>query len=176
MRLVISSPARRPRRWIVALTAVAAMVALAAGVSGTAPRSNDAAGSQRRLGRRCGQLRAASAGETTARALCVTCHTLPPPNVLPRSVWLDEVSRMYLIAQGQTEPPGWTMNARAAVSLPPEWKAVADYYTAAAPERLKESAALAVTRWRAEVPPPDRSPCRGRATVARRGTRAAARL
>ena len=82
----------------------------------------------------------ASAGETTARALCVTCHTLPPPNVLPRSVWLDEVSRMYLIAQGQTEPPGWTMNARAAVTLPQEWKAVADYYTAAAPERLKEPA------------------------------------
>jgi hypothetical protein len=76
-------------------------------------------------------------GEAAAGTLCVTCHKLPPPNVLPRSVWLDEVSRMYLIAQGQTEPPGWTMNARAAVTLPPEWKAIADYYARAAPEQLE---------------------------------------
>jgi cytochrome c553 len=143
MRLVISSPARRPRRWIVALTAVAAMVALAAGVSGTAPDPMTLQAAQQPASADVAPATpatppAASAGETTARALCVTCHTLPPPNVLPRSVWLDEVSRMYLIAQGQTEPPGWTMNARAAVSLPPQWKAVADYYAAAAPERLKD--------------------------------------
>jgi hypothetical protein len=125
----------------VAVTACAAFGALALSVSGTMPGVETALraqqpGSSDPATATSAATAQASAGETTARALCATCHKLPPPNVLPRSVWLDEVSRMYLIAQGQAEPPGWTMNARTAVTLPPEWKAAADYYVAAAPERL----------------------------------------
>jgi FG-GAP-like repeat len=77
-----------------------------------------------------------ASGEAAAKVLCVTCHRLPPPNVLPKSVWRDEVARMYLIAQGQTEPPEWTTTAARAVTVPPDWQAVAEYYEAAAPERL----------------------------------------
>ena len=77
-----------------------------------------------------------SAGEAAARARCATCHTLPPPDVLPRPVWRDEIARMFLIQGGQPEPTGPRGTAARIVSLPAEWQSILKYYEARAPERL----------------------------------------
>ena len=78
-----------------------------------------------------------AAGEQAARAFCVACHAFPPPNVLPRHVWRDQVARMYLFMRNE-EAPATPGAAAAAVKLPPEWEAIADYYEATAPERLPD--------------------------------------
>ena len=77
-----------------------------------------------------------SAGEAAARARCATCHTVPPPDVLPRAVWRDEIARMFLIQGGQPEPTGPRGTAARIVSLPVEWQSIVKYYEARAPDRL----------------------------------------
>ena len=79
---------------------------------------------------------ALAAGEAAARAECGTCHTLPPPDVLPRYFWRDEIARMFLIKSGQPEPTGPRGTAARIVSLPVEWQSILKYYEARAPERL----------------------------------------
>ena len=83
----------------------------------------------------------AAAGEAAARATCATCHKLPPPDVLPRSTWRDEIARMFLIQQNQPEPIGPPGTAARMVTLPPDWQAIVSYYEANAPERLPQPAA-----------------------------------
>jgi len=68
-------------------------------------------------------------GEQAARRQCTTCHLFSPPDVLPRSLWRDEVLRMHLIMTGQ--PTDTRVEA-----LPPEMETIARYYESAAPERL----------------------------------------
>lgn len=75
-------------------------------------------------------------GEAAARIQCATCHLVPPPDVLPRSVWRNEVARMFLIRQNQPEPAGPAGTAARLVSLPPDWQAIANYYESKAPEHL----------------------------------------
>jgi hypothetical protein len=77
-----------------------------------------------------------TAGEAAARTECGTCHALPPPDVLPRSTWRDEIARMFLIKSGQPEPPGPRGTAARIVSLPVGWQSIVKYYEARAPERL----------------------------------------
>src|SRR4051794_5003808 len=44
--------------------------------------------------------------EDTARTLCAGCHRLPPPDVLPRAAWKDEIERMARIRENREVPPG----------------------------------------------------------------------
>ena len=76
------------------------------------------------------------AGEAAARSECGTCHALPPPAILPRAVWRDEIARMFLIKAGQPEPTGPRGTAARIVSLPVEWQSIVKSYEALAPERL----------------------------------------
>jgi hypothetical protein len=75
-------------------------------------------------------------GEAAARSECGACHVLPPPDVLPRPAWRDEIARMLLIKNGQPEPAGPRGTAARMVSLPVEWQAIVKYYEARAPEQL----------------------------------------
>src|SRR4029079_19522622 len=76
------------------------------------------------------------AGEAAARAQCVTCHKVPPADVLPRAIWRDEVARMFLIKTKRPEPAGPPGTAARMVLLPPDWQAIVRYYEANAPDRL----------------------------------------
>ncbi len=87
------------------------------------------------------------AGEAAARAQCVTCHKVPPADVLPRAIWRDEVARMFLIKNKQPEPAGPPGTAARMVLLPPDWQAIVRYYEANAPDKLP-----APEKW----PAPDR--------------------
>jgi hypothetical protein len=77
----------------------------------------------------------AADGEQAARQLCSTCHKLPPPQVLARAGWRDQVARMWLIVQNQPEPLVHGVAART-VSLPPDWQSIVEYYESAAPQTL----------------------------------------
>ena len=68
------------------------------------------------------------------RTACGVCHALPPPDVLPRSAWRDEVVRMMYIREGRLPPVRAAQLA--AVQLPPDLQQALDYYLARAPERL----------------------------------------
>ncbi|MEN3338154.1 MAG: hypothetical protein V7647_1830 [Acidobacteriota bacterium] len=75
-------------------------------------------------------------GEAAAHAQCTVCHKFPPPDVLPRSVWRDEIARMFAIRSNLPEPRGPQGTASRLVRLPEHWQAIASYYDANAPERL----------------------------------------
>jgi hypothetical protein len=72
--------------------------------------------------------------DASVRAACGVCHALPPPDVLPRSAWRDEIIRMMYIRENRLPPLG--AQARATVQLPPDFQLALDYYLARAPERL----------------------------------------
>jgi hypothetical protein len=91
--------------------------------------------------------REVAAGEAAARSQCVTCHRLPPPDVLPRGLWHDEVARMFLIQNKQPEPGSTPGTAARMVALPADWQAIVRYYEALSPARFPAPA-----KW----PAPDR--------------------
>jgi hypothetical protein len=93
-----------------------------------------------------------TAGEAAARSECGTCHALPPPDILPRAAWRDEIARMFLIKAGQPEPTGPRGTAARIVSLPIEWQSIVKAYEARAPERLAPPAS-----W-----PEPATPCRSK--------------
>jgi hypothetical protein len=68
------------------------------------------------------------------RAKCATCHPLPPPDILPKTSWRDELVRMMLIQEGVPEPA----NAASLIPLPPDWNRLVRYYEAHAPARLPD--------------------------------------
>ena len=72
--------------------------------------------------------------DAPVRAACGVCHALPPPDVLPRYAWRDEIVRMMYIRENRLPPLG--AQARATVQLPPDFQLALDYYLARAPERL----------------------------------------
>jgi hypothetical protein len=75
----------------------------------------------------------ATADEVQAR--CGTaCHPLPPPDILPRVAWREELVRMMLIQDGLPEPAG----ASSFIPLPPEWLRLLRYFEARAPARLPD--------------------------------------
>ena len=71
--------------------------------------------------------------EVKARAVCGTCHALPPPDVLPRSAWPAEFVRMMYIRENRLPPVGRGVPQ---VELPPDMQAVLPWFTSRAPERL----------------------------------------
>ena len=71
--------------------------------------------------------------EDTARALCATCHRLPPPDVLPRAAWRDEIVRMARIRENREVPPG---EVGGPFEVAPDMLAALRHYEAHAPEAL----------------------------------------
>jgi hypothetical protein len=76
----------------------------------------------------------AMATDEEVKARCTICHKLPPPDILPRSAWRDEMVRMMLIQEGVPEPAG----ATSFLPLSPDWLRLWRYYDAKAPEKLPE--------------------------------------
>jgi hypothetical protein len=72
------------------------------------------------------------ATEEEIRARCTPCHKVPPPDILPRAAWRDEMVRMMLIQEGVPEPAGST----SFLPLSPDWLRMWRYYDARAPEKL----------------------------------------
>src|SRR5262249_12175697 len=66
------------------------------------------------------------------RATCGVCHALPPPDVLPRYAWRDEIVRMMYLREGRLPPVRAAQLA--AVQLPPDLQQALDYYLPRAPE------------------------------------------
>jgi len=75
-----------------------------------------------------------TATEEEVRTRCTACHKLPPPDILPRAAWRDEMVRMMLIQEGVPEPAG----ASSVLPLSPDWLRLWRYYDERAPERLAE--------------------------------------
>jgi hypothetical protein len=75
----------------------------------------------------------ATADEVNARCGSV-CHRLPPPDILPRAAWRDELVRMMLIQEGVPEPAG----GNSMIPLPPDWIRILRYFEAHAPDRLPD--------------------------------------
>jgi hypothetical protein len=75
---------------------------------------------------------APTASEDEVKVRCSACHKLPPPDILPRSAWRDEMVRMMLIQEGVPEPGG----ASSFLPLPPDWLRLWRYYAEHAPEKL----------------------------------------
>ena len=82
-----------------------------------------------------------AAGAAAAHAQCATCHKWPPPDILPRDRWRDEIARMFLIQNNQPEPSGPPGTAGRMVRLPLDWQSIVGYYEANAPEQLAALAA-----------------------------------
>jgi hypothetical protein len=79
------------------------------------------------------------ATEDEARVVCGTaCHSFPPPDILPRSAWRDEIARMSLIRDNRPEPRGPRGVAGRMVVLPPDMERVLRFYLAHAPEVLPD--------------------------------------
>ena len=75
-----------------------------------------------------------AATDDEVKARCTICHKLPPPDILPRSAWRDEMVRMMLIQEGVPEPAG----ATSFLPLSPDWLRLWRYYDAKAPEKLPD--------------------------------------
>jgi len=77
------------------------------------------------------------ATEAEVRQRCGTvCHKFPPPDILPRAAWRDELVRMQLIMDGVPEPAGMMGPASAMIPLPPDMLRIQRFYERAAPEAL----------------------------------------
>lgn len=74
--------------------------------------------------------------ERQVRATCGGCHAFPPPDILPRGAWGDEIVRMMFIRENRLPPIGPPGLAYRNVALPPDMKQALAFYTARAPERL----------------------------------------
>ena len=74
--------------------------------------------------------------EQQAKAVCGTCHPLPPPDILPRNAWRDEFVRMMFIREGRLPPIGPPAVVNRTVQLPPDMEQVLPFFTSHAPERL----------------------------------------
>jgi hypothetical protein len=99
--------------------------------------------------------------ERQARAVCGTCHAYPPPDLLPRDSWRDEIVLMKFIREGRLPPLGPPGIALRNVQLPPDFESVLPFYLAAAPSRLP-----APDRW----PDPDQTIVFTRRGIAAPGT------
>jgi hypothetical protein len=64
------------------------------------------------------------------------CHLFPPPDILPRLAWRDEIARMALIRSNQPQPAGPPGTSGRVVKLPDDLDRVLRYYERQAPEKL----------------------------------------
>jgi hypothetical protein len=83
-----------------------------------------------------GQPQTDVATEAEARAACIPCHAYPPPDVLPKAAWRDEIARMSLIRSNLPQPTGPMGTAARMMVLPPDFARVLRYYEATAPAKL----------------------------------------
>jgi cytochrome c5 len=74
-------------------------------------------------------------GETLARTLCIACHRFSPPDVLPRASWRPEIEKMATIVAGKGIPE-WGGTRAPTTPLSDEYRAILEYYEAAAPPAL----------------------------------------
>jgi hypothetical protein len=113
------SRARRPPRPVLVRAAPWVLVAAAVALLGAAT-----------------QLPEPSAAERHARATCGGCHGFPPPDILPRSAWRDEIVRMMFIRENRLPPVGPPGMVGRNVQLPPDMEQALAFYVERAPERL----------------------------------------
>ena len=104
--------------------------------SSLCPRPLDAGGGRVRARRipRPRPRRQSMATEAEARTACIPCHAFPPPDVLPRAAWRDEIARMSLIRSNLPQPSGPMGTSARMIVLPPDFARVLRYYEANAPE------------------------------------------
>ena len=76
------------------------------------------------------------ATEAEARAACTICHLYPPPEILPRTAWRDELARMALIRDNLPQPSGPAGTAGRMIVLTPDFERILRFYEHRAPERL----------------------------------------
>ena len=114
----------RPSSWILLASASLAVVLQAR--SAASPQAPPATSTS--------QATQPVATDDEVKARCSICHKLPPPDILPRSAWRDEMVRMMLIQEGVPEPAG----ATSFLPLSPDWLRLWRYYDARAPEKLPE--------------------------------------
>src|SRR5260221_10560601 len=73
--------------------------------------------------------------EAAARAVCTTCHVLPPPDILPKASWRYEFLRMKFIREQKPEPSGSPEQLRQ-IPLPEDMEKALPYYMSHAPDHL----------------------------------------
>ena len=73
--------------------------------------------------------------EALTKTTCGGCHALPPPDILPRSVWRSEFVKMMFIRDNRMPPAGGA--APTSIALPKDMEQVLAHYEAGAPERLR---------------------------------------
>jgi FG-GAP-like repeat len=93
--------------------------------------------------------------EAAARAICATCHALPPPEILPKSSWRDEFLRMKFIREQKPEPSISPEKLRQ-IPLPEDMEKALPFYVNHAPDHLPPP-----QPW----PDPDESPVKFRSRI-----------
>jgi FG-GAP-like repeat/FG-GAP repeat len=74
--------------------------------------------------------------EQVARVTCGGCHAFPPPDILPRDAWREEIVKMLFIREKRLPPAGPMSAASRATTLPPDMERSLAFYTGGAPARL----------------------------------------
>jgi hypothetical protein len=82
------------------------------------------------------QVSADASPEQVARVACGGCHAFPPPDILPRDAWRDEIVKMLFIREKRLPPAGPMSATSRATRLPPDLEQALAFYTSGAPERL----------------------------------------
>ena len=85
--------------------------------------------------------------ERQTRATCGGCHAFPPPDILPRDRWREEVVRMLFIRENRLSPIGPPERVYNSVQLPPDLTQALAFYTARAPERLPAPESWPYSTW-----------------------------
>ena len=115
----------RPAGWLIA-ACCGALLALAPAAS----TSFVAAQSQAR------PVPADASPEQGVRVTCTGCHAFPPPDILPRDAWRDEIVKMLFIREKRAPPAGPMSATSRATTLPPDMEQALTFYTNGAPLRL----------------------------------------
>ena len=74
--------------------------------------------------------------ERLARATCSTCHSFPPPDILPKDAWRSEIVRMMFIREGRLPPIGDPAVVYRTVQLPSDMQQALRYMVKYAPDHL----------------------------------------
>jgi hypothetical protein len=124
----MSAPGRGTR----AIVAAAALIAIWNVVSSARDRS----ARQQSSSPTAAVQSASGSEEAQTRVTCGGCHRMPPPEILPRDAWRDEIVRMMFIRDNRVPPIGPPGMAFKNVQLAADMQLALDYYAARAPERL----------------------------------------
>lgn len=81
-----------------------------------------------------------TATASEVQAACGGCHTVPPPEILPRAAWRNEIVRMMLIRDGRPEPLGPVGTSTRMIPLSPDMLRILRYYQQHAPAQLAAAA------------------------------------